>query len=156
MVTEFKIDERTKIVCKSQNTRQGFRHVAEYYKDGRLIESRSVSYLNRTWESYEYESVIEALLEKMRMPNNEKARILNITKQISLGKIDSQFKTVSMVASLGNIFYDNTQKERVDWKLRMLKAGVGGLNIPEDWDTLSEDEKEKRLDKIIKLMRDKK
>jgi hypothetical protein len=33
----------------------------------------------------------------------------------------------------------------------MLKAGLGnaGLEIPADWDTLSEDEKTRRLDAVI-------
>jgi hypothetical protein len=32
----------------------------------------------------------------------------------------------------------------------MIKAGLGeGIMMPEDWDTLSEDEKEKRLDAVI-------
>jgi hypothetical protein len=60
------------------------------------------------------------------------------------------FKTVAMVAQMGEIFGD-TQKEKNDWKLRMLKAGINGLDIPSDWDSLSEDEKERRLNKVIKF-----
>lgn len=61
---------------------------------------------------------------------------------------DSMMRSVGMVAAMGSIF-GNTQKESNDWKARMLKAGLTGLQMPEDWDTLSEDEKEKRLDKVI-------
>ena len=63
------------------------------------------------------------------------------------------FKSTAMVAKMGDIF-GKTTKEKNDWKLRMIKAGLGnaGLSIPEDWDTLSEKTKQDRLDKIIKFM----
>jgi hypothetical protein len=37
----------------------------------------------------------------------------------------------------------------------MIKAGLGnkGLEMPEDWDSLSEDEKEKRLNNVIAHMK---
>jgi hypothetical protein len=62
-------------------------------------------------------------------------------------------KTISMIASLGDIFANN-QKESNDWKTRMLKAGLEnkGLIMPEDWDTLSESEKEARLNGAIKQL----
>jgi len=56
-------------------------------------------------------------------------------------------KTASMVASFGDILCDSP-KEKNDWKKRMLNA-TGLLDFPEDWDELSEDEKQSRLDKAI-------
>jgi hypothetical protein len=38
----------------------------------------------------------------------------------------------------------------------MLKAGIQGLDIPEDWDELDEDTKEARLNGVIEVMGDKK
>ena len=62
------------------------------------------------------------------------------------------FKSVAMVAAIGNVLCDN-KKDKNDWKLRMLKAGLEnkGLSVPEDWDTLTESEKEKRLDGVISI-----
>ena len=59
-------------------------------------------------------------------------------------------KSVGMVAALGEIF-GSTKKEKNDWKLRMLKAGLSskGLSVPEDWDRLSEEDKENRLNGAI-------
>ena len=59
-------------------------------------------------------------------------------------------KTVAFVATLGNIF-GKTLKEKNDWKARMLGVGLEnkGLIMPDDWDTLSEAEKERRLDGAI-------
>ncbi len=64
----------------------------------------------------------------------------------------SMFKSVAMVAAIGNVLCDN-KKDKNDWKLRMLKAGLEnkGLSVPEDWDTLTESEKEKRLDGVISI-----
>lgn len=55
-------------------------------------------------------------------------------------------KSVSMVAAFGAILCPD-QKSKNDWQARMLKAGLGnrGLTMPDNWDQLSEDEKEKRL-----------
>jgi hypothetical protein len=46
------------------------------------------------------------------------------------------------------------QTESNAWKKRMLAAGVSGISFPDDWDTLSEDEKTKRLDAVIKVAQD--
>lgn len=59
-------------------------------------------------------------------------------------------RSVAMVAQLGEIF-GSSQKEKNDWKARMLKAGLEGrgLLMPDDWGQLSEDEKERRLNGAI-------
>lgn len=64
------------------------------------------------------------------------------------------FKTVVMIEKMGDILGTN-QKEKNDWKARMLKAGLGnkGLIMPDDWDTLSEVEKEKRLNGAINVLK---
>lgn len=67
---------------------------------------------------------------------------------------DNPFTTVAAIASLADFFTDN-QKEANDWKRRMLTAGIpdGLLSMPDDWDELSEDEKQKRLDGAIKILK---
>jgi len=66
---------------------------------------------------------------------------------------DNSLKNIAMVAKMGEIFGTN-QKEKNDWKARMLKAGLEnkGLIMSEDWNTLSEDEKEKRLNRAIEQL----
>lgn len=62
-------------------------------------------------------------------------------------------KAVSMVAAFGAVLCPD-QKSKNDWQTRMLKAGLGnrGLMMPENWDQLSEDEKEKRLTGALKAI----
>ena len=61
-------------------------------------------------------------------------------------------KTTSMIAQFGNLLCKD-KKEKNDWKLRMFKS-TGLLDFPDDWNELSEDEKEKRLNKIIEISRE--
>ena len=55
----FKEDGYT-FVCKFVKTRNGFKHVCEVYNEkteSKLFEVK-INYLNRTWESYEFASVL--------------------------------------------------------------------------------------------------
>jgi len=154
MVEQFIINEKENIVARSEKTRNGFRHVVEYYKDGRMVETAKVCYLNRTWESYDFETAIRKLLEKMNMDDAEKRHIIDVCAKIANGETERMFGSVRAVAMMGDILCSG-QKEKNDWKARMLKAGLGssGLEIPEDWDTLTEDDKEKRLNNVIEAMK---
>lgn len=68
-------------------------------------------------------------------------------------KAGGMLKSVAMVAMMGDILCKD-QKAKNDWKTRMLKAGLDGrgLIMPEDWESLSEAEKERRLDGSIKIL----
>jgi len=59
----FKINENISIVCNGVNTRNGFKHTANLIINGIDVLETKICYLNRTWESYEYESVINKLKE---------------------------------------------------------------------------------------------
>ena len=61
-------------------------------------------------------------------------------------------KTTSIIAQIGNLMCD-TKKEKNSWKERMFRAS-GLLDFPDDWKELSEDEKEKRLNKIIEISKE--
>lgn len=62
-------------------------------------------------------------------------------------------KTIGMVMAMGSVLMNDDQKETNDFRLRMIKAGLpaGAIHMPEDWDSLPEEEKTKRLDQIQKL-----
>ena len=62
----------------------------------------------------------------------------------------SHLKQVAGIMALGEVF-GKTKKQKNDWKTRMLKAGLEGrgLIMPEDWDELSEADKEARLNGAI-------
>jgi len=68
-------------------------------------------------------------------------------KQDGLG---GQLKAVAMVSAFGDLLCD-TPKARNDWKKRMLST-VHGISFPEDFDTLPEEERTRRLDEALKVI----
>ena len=149
----FEIKNGMQVICESQNTRNGFRHIAILMNNGNEVDRTKVTYLNRTWESFEFESVLHKLINETNILNQEeKDQFFNKSKKDEHDRTHSEMKTVQMIASLGDIFTDNKQESNA-WKKRMLQAGLEskGLTFPADWDELTEEEKEKRLDAVIKV-----
>ena len=60
----FKITKELEVVCKSESTRYGFRHLATLFRNGIEIQDGKRTYQNRTWESYEFQSVLNEVIEK--------------------------------------------------------------------------------------------
>lgn len=54
------------LVCDSRATRNGFAHDCAFLLDGREENRASCHYLNRTWESYTFQSVILKALGEAR------------------------------------------------------------------------------------------
>jgi hypothetical protein len=147
----FQVNEHISFVCDWAKTRSGFKHVATFVRDGREQAKVKICYYNRTWESYEYQSVLQKLAGQIHLTEEEHRLVDSYIKNYK--EDDSFFNTIGLVASLGSILCD-TKKEQNDWKTRMIKAGLGnmGLDIPADWDTLTEEEKEKRLNSVIGVL----
>jgi len=146
---EFKITERIQIKCSSQNTRDGFKHVARLVYDGEEVQTSSVSYLNRTWERFEFQSAMKQLIDKSKVLSDEEKNLCNTFIEEGKHTDDSMLKSTAMVAMMGDIFCQD-KKESNDWKARMIKAGLGeGIQMPADWDELDEETKELRLNKVI-------
>ena len=64
--------EKNSIYCKYENTRNGFKHVATMYYN-RNTYVAVCYYLNRTWECFEYQSVIRKLYYIISDEMKEKA-----------------------------------------------------------------------------------
>lgn len=58
----FRLDNEYSVVCTSEGTRYGFRHLATLVKNGRDISKAKVTYYNRTWEAFEFQTVVEKLI----------------------------------------------------------------------------------------------
>ncbi len=57
-------------------------------------------------------------------------------------------KTVSMVSAMFGMMTQAEDKSKVNAQKKRFFDNVQGLNFPEDWETLPEEEKSKRLEKI--------
>jgi hypothetical protein len=146
------INEKIEIVCESERTRYGFRHLAYLMFNGIEQDKAKCCYYNRTWESFEFQSVAKELIRKTKCLSEEERKFCN--EWLDGDRTDwSGFKTISAFAKLGELFCDN-QKDKNDWKARMLKAGLEnkGFEMPEDWNTLDEDTKQVRLNAVIGVL----
>ena len=57
-------------------------------------------------------------------------------------------KTVSMVSAMFGMMTQGEDKQKINAQKKRFFDNVQGLSFPEDWDTLPEEEKSKRLEKI--------
>jgi hypothetical protein len=139
-----------RIECRSENTRYGFRHLAEVFDTrGNRVGKSKACYYNRTWESFEFESVIATALSGVKAFDDSARRfIMDSLRDEAHGRVAKQFAFIGGIAKLGGIFCDKPAEQN-DWKARMLKAGLPGLSLPDDWNTLNETEKARRLDAVI-------
>jgi len=145
----FEVKKGVSIQARYEKTRSGFRHLAVLYIDGVEVDNAKATYQNRTWESYEFESVIMDLVNNTdSLTEKEKKAFKDKQSGKEKAEVEQKFKTIGAIAQMGEIFGE-TKKEKNDWKKRMLKAGLPQLDVPDDWDSLSEKEKEKRLNNVI-------
>jgi len=60
----FKISKDLIVVCEYKETKNGFKHEATLLRDSREIEKAKSFYVNRTWEKFDFDSVMKKLAEK--------------------------------------------------------------------------------------------
>jgi len=148
----FRINEEIEVVCNTKKTRSGFKHEATLKLNGEECETVKVSYSNRTWESYEYQTVLHKLVEYKDSSLTAEQKEICI-EFIKGDQTDwTPFKQTAAIAQLGELF-GQSLKEKNDWKLRMIKAGMPEVSLPDDWDSLTEEVKADRLEKILELMK---
>ena len=153
--------KKLKIECWGEDTSYGFRHLGIITSGGLCLAEAKATYYNRTWESFTFETVIKKLYDQIsgmeylsKYQKNKVKKIIENGGREEAKEFDSQMKSVAGIAMLGDIF-GKTKEEQNSWKARMLKAGMPGLEMPSDWETLSEDEKEARLNAVINQMKGK-
>ena len=59
----FKLNKDYQVVCDYVSTRSGFKHVATLLRDGIEVSDTKVCYQNRTWEKFQYETVIHKIID---------------------------------------------------------------------------------------------
>ena len=62
----FNLSKNCTIVCKTENTSYGFRHLATLFLNGHEVENSKAVYYNRTWEAYQYQTVLYKIVEKCK------------------------------------------------------------------------------------------
>ena len=68
-----------------------------------------------------------------------------------MDNLKDQFKSISMVCAMGSVLC-NDQKEKNAWNKKMLGT-LHGIDFPADFDTLPEDEKQRRLELCLEQIK---
>ena len=63
--TLFQIDDQTSILCEVYSNSRNWGHRARLFKNGQEVKKVTITYYNRTWESFQFESVIKKLVDKL-------------------------------------------------------------------------------------------
>lgn len=156
----FQVNDKLAMGAEVYETRYSWGHKAHLYRVRRpehnddLIESVKITYYNRTWERFQFESALEQVVDKaLKSKEITKEEHATLRDYIKNYQEPSRFDHVAMVAKLGDIIAPD-QASANDWKARMLKAGLpeGAIQMPEDWDSLDEDTKQARLNGAIAIL----
>lgn len=146
----FQLNERFSVVCAWQKTRYGFRHTATLISNGMDTGNKTkCCYYNRTWESYEYQSVLHQAINKFFDDEAAKAFIEKVDAEAH-GEFEKAFMPYKMMAALADICGSNTEEKNA-MKKRSLEM-IPGIEFPDDFDRLSEEEKERRLTGALKQL----
>jgi len=76
----FNLNKEYNIVCNSEGTRYGFRHLATLHRNGFSIAKAKRCYYNRTWEYFEFESVLIDIIN-YNFEGKQKAQFLSAIKK---------------------------------------------------------------------------
>jgi len=140
------------VVCEYKKTRMAFKHEATVTKNGCEVYKTKICYQNRTWESYDYQSVLHRAIRGY-FKGEDVQRFCDKVDGKGKADIKSSLGMIAGIAKLGEILCDKPE-DKNSWKLRMLKAGMGeGFQPPDDWDQLPEAEKQRRLDGAINTLK---
>jgi hypothetical protein len=133
------LDPEHSVITYSEGTRNGFRHVAILMHNGYEQEKASVSYLNRTWESYEFQTVLNRLFEKAFDKTKAKILMEDLDKKGGQSLMAKGSKRVYHVFTDSKDTYFDTLKDAKKQVKRWEQDGFANLRIYSE-DKYGEDE----------------
>lgn len=67
--------------CHTTSTRNGFCHTVETLADGSWLRDTKISYINRTWERFDYETALKRAIEKCKAEDREQLNEIIIERK---------------------------------------------------------------------------
>lgn len=123
-------------------------HKAKAVYNGREIAEVNITYLNRTWEAYEFQSVMQKLIEVLdaekTVPLKDRIQAYKIVKTGDRRDL-KKLQSIGAMAMLGGIIGGNKTKARI-------LGSIPGVMIPDDFENLPEIEQSRRLDGAINIL----
>lgn len=144
-----KINKDYSVLCEWKKTRMAFKHEATLLLNGSQVGFAKICYQNRTWESYDFQSVIHKVIDKHFEEKQAKRLKKTVDGEIRKEE-EKQFAPVKAICAMGNLLCD-TDKEKADWKKRMIGT-IPGIDFPENFNQLSDEERNNRLDKVLEVL----
>jgi hypothetical protein len=108
--------------CYTTNTRNGFTHQC-FSSDFPEVTKSRICYCGRTWEAFEYETVLRSFISKLPMSMQSEI----IAKVVDKTAEEEHEKTTKQVETFANTF--NALSD--DSKNRMRRIFADGINTPE-------------------------
>lgn len=75
-----RFSDKVSVILWSENTRTGFRHIAVLCFGGYEVDRTKCTYINRTWERYQFESVLLKIADSKKLSAEEREEMLKIIK----------------------------------------------------------------------------
>lgn len=150
----FQITPEITISAQSERTSYGFRHVATVFKNGSEVGFAKASYYNRTWEAFEFQSVSKSAISKSSLSPKEKEYA---KRWLDGDRTDwTSFNRTYGIAMMGELIGAD-QKQKNVLKAKALQVGLGnqGLSFPDNWSSLPEATKTKRLNAVMGILKTK-
>ena len=144
------------VTCESKSNRSGFYHLGKLYYQNRLVLKKKIQYYNRTWEAWEFQSLLENLLDKAKKELPDKAIIdlkALIEKENGVREAWVNTKSNNLKKAFKMIDIMLPKRKANKAKMNLLRSEFrGGLVVPSNWDELDEDEKQTRLNKAVEAI----
>lgn len=67
--------------CHTTRTRNGFCHTVRTLADGAWLKATKISYLNRTWERFDYETALKRAIDKCRKEDRDELYAILIERK---------------------------------------------------------------------------
>jgi len=148
---EFKINKDLSIKCEWKKTRSAFKHEAVLLRNGEQVDQVKICYLNRTWERYEFQSVLQKMIGSNELTEKEKKQGSKMIENNGEAQ-DPVLKSLKMFSALADVMQPD-EKKRNESKARMLETATGGaVRMPCNWSELPEKEKTRRLKGAIETL----
>lgn len=154
----FTVTNELTVFCQWQNTSYGFRHLGWLRRNGYEIARAKATYYNRTWESFQYQSVIKDLYASVKsgLTPAEDAAFKQLCEH---GYVDvndkpaDPFQAMTGLFAIASLLADNKADE-VALKTRALES-TPGINLPDDFKTLPLEERERRINSAFNVIKNK-
>jgi hypothetical protein len=115
----------------------------------------SIQYYNRTWESFEYETILRKILSKIGKSDEEiESKIEEFANEYN-DEVKKEFRMIGAIATMAGILA-NTKEEKNAAKIRILEIGLSqyGIEIPDELkNEKDENKKEAILNKTIEFLK---